>query len=252
VTKGFDQTDYGIHTITCDKDTMVNNQPIKILEYLHVNGEKEKLYVSQDADKIYGHSHNFEKASLLYNFSAVVGDTTIIKGIVIKSIGKAIFAGKELRYQIWGNNSKYQYLVIEGIGLVGNPTLDDKFSCSPLFPNWGCNSAVDGNNYFFRCFSDGNYIFDPYNTCISSSQTLNLDIATNILPNPNQGIFSIDGIGDLDYIQVFDLVGKSTTTIQNHNGQYDLPLNMPNGIYFVSGFKKQNRIFVINMILNRQ
>lgn len=252
VTTGWNQKDYGIHTISFDKDTLVNNQPIKVLEYLHVTGGKEKYYVSQDGDKIYGYTYDLKKATLLYNFDAVVGDSTSIIGTLIKSIGKTTFAGKELRYQIWEDFTKNESLVIEGIGLVGNSALNDKFSCSPLFPNWGCRGFVDGNNYYFRCFSDGNYIFDPYNICVSSSQNLNLHTTVKVFPNPNQGVFSIEGIGDVDFIQVTDLLGKAVAIIQNQNGQYDLPSNMPHGIYFVSGFKRQSRIFNTKMILNRE
>lgn len=251
VQAGWGLDDYGIHNYIVGEDTIINGLTLKKIIHYHIINYQDIYYLYQENDKIYNYNTYFKKKTLIYDFSLKVGDSTSLKGYIVKSIGIDKFNGKDFRYQIWTNVTNDESLVIEGIGMVGSPDFNNLYSCSPLISYYGCTGFVDGYDYFFRCFSDGNYMFDPFNTCTNSSIILNSSIENAIYPNPNLGIFSIDKNIDIDILEIRNLLGNTKKIVVNNNEKIDLKDTFPDGIYFVSGYKEQNRIFVEKMILNK-
>ena len=251
VRTGMDPDNYGIHTITVGNDTIIEGQQMKILDYLSKNGHHSTKIVFQVGDKIYEYNIFTEARELVFDFSSEVGDYTSLNWYKIKSIGKMhIAGGKEVRTQVWGgSNSDYDVLVIEGIGMVGDPELTNSSICSPFIPNWGCNGVVDGYDYFFRCFTDENFTFDPYNKCLNHATSENQVSSNLILPNPNQGSFSIERKEDFNCITIFDITGRKVGDAKPNEGRYEVSQQLPDGLYFLTGHQNNEVIFIGKMVI---
>jgi hypothetical protein len=224
VTTGFDIENYGIHTVTCLRDTIIENQTAKILQYKDKKGQVVEIFVQQQGEKLFHIGFTGEK-ELMFDFAWKAGDTTNYHGYVVESTDSVTLQQVVRKTQIWRKDS-IRLLIIEGIGMVGDPLFSNPFLCSPPVLSYGCTGFVDGYDYYFRCFYDDGYVFDPYTLCMASlHSSKKADI--RIWPKPATSHVIIRSPVVFDRLTIFDALGRclyhQTFTPTFELEQADLP-----------------------------
>ena len=82
---------------------------------------------------------------------------------------------------------------------------------------------------------DGNWESLGTHDCECTTGNIDNMIGANIeiYPNPSNGFFHIDNIGDVHSIQVNDILGKGILKLINTKNNMTIELNEKNGVYFV-------------------
>lgn len=82
---------------------------------------------------------------------------------------------------------------------------------------------------------DGNWESLGTHDCECTTGNIDNMIGANIeiYPNPSNGFFHIDNIGDVNTIQVNDILGKGILKLENTKNNMTIELNEKNGVYFV-------------------
>ena len=82
---------------------------------------------------------------------------------------------------------------------------------------------------------DGNWESLGTHDCECTTGNIDNMIGANIeiYPNPSNGFFHIDNIGDVNSIQVNDILGKGILKLINTKNNMTIELNEKNGVYFV-------------------
>lgn len=99
------------------------------------------------------------------------------------------------------------------------------------------NPAVSGHaidNYWLRSTNMAQYFSTFYKNCTVSTEQPTQKAALQLFPNPNNGHFTITGIGPNPvWLHVYDALGRKVTEglVQDFS-QVILPESAPNGIYF--------------------
>ncbi len=82
---------------------------------------------------------------------------------------------------------------------------------------------------------DGNWASLGSHDCECTTGNIDnmIDANIEIYPNPSNGIFHIDNIGNVQSIQVNDILGKGILKLINSKNNMTIELNEKNGVYFV-------------------
>ena len=100
----------------------------------------------------------------------------------------------------------------------------------------GLNSSFDYDFYLkANCIDDVSNWVGPYNAITVDNNENIIKNEVNIYPNPNNGVFTIKSIKEINSIEIVDIIGKSIFSINNQNLNFinvDLSKETK-GIYFV-------------------
>ena len=247
VRTGFNVSNYGIHSIEVLGDTIIDGINVKKMKYNYITSDPYIFFVYTEGDKAFEYSAYFHTSKLMYDFGLTVGESAPLENFNIIAVGEMQLNNRTHRTQTWNWND-LEVLIIEGIGMVGDPDFASENVCSPFVPQWGCTGYVDGNDYFFRCFTDGNYIFDPYQTCTSSLYEHSFS-DNSIVPNPNDGNFTFRNNYSLDEIRLYNSLGRLVMTMKyDEHNQYKITEVLKDGVYFVIGFYNNKKLLIEKMI----
>ena len=205
VITSWDFENYGIHTMTYLKDTVINGHNLKTLRYTDKRGDHTDIFVKQEGEKVRFYRPFLNQFILMYDFTAKAGDPSPVTGYTIEHIGSIEIENTIRKTQTWRNASKL-FFVIEGIGMVGDPDFVSLYRCSPPVPFYGCKSHVDGNDYYFRCMKSADFNFDPYGEC-AAANTNEEEISAMIYPNPASDVFTIKSNRIFDEYAIYDHTG---------------------------------------------
>jgi Secretion system C-terminal sorting domain len=190
--------------------------------------------------------------SMIYDFSKNVGDSVVIYDAYsgqlpvtryrIIATGSVQAAGVQRRYQDvqlrtpYNTWSTFNYTIIEGIGLVGNP-VSSEYVCSYLFLDETpyCGAVADGFDYRFECFAGNLGVYSTNGGTCSPSDTDQQLASLSIWPNPARTALTV---------QLPPSITGATATLVNTLGQpvrtwntLDAPLqvgDVPTGMYFLN------------------
>ncbi|MBK8621212.1 MAG: T9SS type A sorting domain-containing protein [Saprospiraceae bacterium] len=206
VTTGWDFENYGIHSLTYFKDTVINGFSLKTLRYTDKRGNHSDIFVNQEGEKVRHYRPFLNEFTLMYDFTAFPGDPSPVTGYTIETIGSIEIENTIRKTQTWKNGDK-RVFVIEGIGMVGDPAFTSLRVCSPPVPFYGCTSAFDGYDYYFRCMKSKGVDFDPFGEC-AEVNTKEENVFSIIYPNPTYNAFTIKSSSLFDEYRIFDQTGK--------------------------------------------
>jgi len=246
---------YGLHTLQVEGDTVIQGVPCKILTHYPIVTDPIEYvaYAQNDSVMVYNHSHDaFEK---IYDFNLSVGDT--LKSInfryVVDSVGIIHISGRDFRFQRVDFPSASPWFdhtwILEGMGFIGDPFNDRTNLCSYFLLNYFyCAAAVDGWDARFRCFSDDDFIYDPFHTCVlaTAESTPRFDV----FPNPATDHLSIkiEGTAHPRKVQLYDARGVEVWSAPFTDGDFDLAGLSP-GMYFLKLVWRDQRTSVRKIIL---
>jgi hypothetical protein len=188
VNTAWDFENYGIHSLMYLKDTLLIGHQLKVLRYTDKKGQHRDILIQQEGEKVRHYREFLNEFRLMYDFSAQPGDPAPISGYLIESTDTMKIHNIIRKTQIW-KKENLRVLVIEGIGMIGDPAYSKLNVCSPPIPHYGCTSEVDGWDYYFRCFGTLSHTidfpyFDPFSKCFASG-TKNEEIYFQVFPESN-------------------------------------------------------------------
>lgn len=239
VTGGTAPSLQGIHTLSITGDTIIVDTECKVFihEYPNPIGffeEPDTIFAYTQDDAVYAsYGDDFFK---IYDFSMEPGDTLELpndKRYRVDLTGTTIVNNQELRFQIvstkkvysWTNQWLSSYLILEGIGFIGKIGDNAMWSCSYFFiNNIRCNAAFDGQDYHFKCFSDNDFLYDPYDLCTTTSTNRPTEQNFKISPNPASHFITITPSSNIDVwsITFYDLLGKTIYSDTVEDSQVDI------------------------------
>lgn len=206
VRTGFDSENYGIHSMTYVKDTLINGYIFKALKYTDKKGAISDIFIQQEGEKVRNYTPVLNQFNLMYDFTALPGDPSPIAGYTIETTGTIEIENTMRKTQTWKNDNQ-RVLVIEGIGMVGDPNFTSLYVCSPPVPSFGCTGAWDGYDFYFRCMKSSDLHFDPYGSC-TNSNTNQEELVATIYPNPTHHTFTIKSSRGFDEYRIYDQTGQ--------------------------------------------
>lgn len=236
---------HGLHRIVIDKEVVLDNN-VSWMRFRrnHVQGGNNLFYYArQEGDKIYTRDLSGQSICI-YDFAMLPGDTLFFTPSLgyyaVLDTGSAFIAGRVRRTQtIQLSNWGYQnpLLVVEGIGPVSNPQdPNNQYVCSFFFLNMHfCHAAVDGMSAYFKCFSDIDGIYAPFDACLVSTDEAEAPVPIRVWPNPTSERLFVQGA--FHAYQMFDAVGRLVLSQSGTAGDVtEIPTtHLPNGVYFLHG-----------------
>lgn len=231
----------GLYDLRIEKDTIVNGIDCKILSttssYPFAMYYITRTIAYEEGEALYTYSYYEEEFIKIYDFALEVGDTIKIGSIYnyeIIETGSMEINFKNRRFQINKEIiSGLEFMVLEGIGTVGSPQINNPSFCSYLFIDQEfCSQAWDGFDLRFRCFQDEESIFSPYFDCSLSNSKYSLKSELSIFPNPTSGLISINGdnLNSIKNIQIFNQNGQLLFTKENVPKTINIK-EFPEGLY---------------------
>ncbi len=212
----------GYERLEVNGDTVVNSIDYGIINRTRVYStgdfhELEDLYLRYDSenDQVYRYTDSTEY--LLYNFSAKIGDTIIVKAIsgmgeisschlLVDSIRIEVFSDSiQRRVQYCTETQNYQFnfagRIIEGIG-----SEVFLFPVDGLICDAGCADEL-------RCFKDSKVeITNPFIGCdelvTNSRLVVSLQSELKVYPNPAQDLINIESKNPISTVTILDLKGS--------------------------------------------
>ncbi len=237
---GFIFDNYGTHTLQVTGDTVVQGKSCKVVTHFPLVGNPFGRFVYEEGDKVYEYDSFSETFHKIYDFTLSSGGIVQMKSgsYTVSSTGEIEINGINRRYQIakFGSSSNGR-MIIEGIGMVGKPHLNDPLSCSYFFPqgDFYCSAAFDGWNVYFRCFSGENFYYSPFDECTLTADTLVPEPGppVQVYPNPVSDYLRIETEGvSVMKASIYGLRGQTVWQGQPENGEIDLR-SFPTGLFFV-------------------
>ena len=257
--EGMDTPTAGYEKLEVTGDTIINSIEYRIINRIRVYSNEtiqqlDSLYLRHDPvyDKVYRHLDSTEY--LLYDFSAVKGDTIIVKAIsgrgdisfchlLVDSIGIEVFSDSiTRRVQYCSESLNYQFdfagKIIEGIGSEVFLFPVDELVCDA-----GCANH-------FRCYQDSKIIItNPNIGCeelvTSSYQDFAPSDKIRVYPNPAHDYIVIksDDVSDIGLVEIYDIAGKVVLSYQAAQlaGEYRIGIEeLSEGYYMVRFRQKDN------------
>lgn len=249
VTTGIDFENYGIHSMTYFTDTVINSHMLKLLRYTDKRGNHTEIFIRQVGEKVHYYTPFFNAFKLMYDFTAMPGDTAPFKGYTVDKTGTIEIGTTTRKTQTWKKANK-QVLVIEGIGMVGFPPYTDLYICSPPVPFLGCIAAFDGQDYFFRCMKSEDLDFDPYGTCVALDTKDEEADSLTIFPNPTSDRVIIKSKHIFDAYAIYDLNGNKVdhqTITPSLQTTYNVEI--PPALYILQIYKEGNIFGTIKLVV---
>ncbi|MBK6782957.1 MAG: T9SS type A sorting domain-containing protein [Saprospiraceae bacterium] len=232
VKTGFEFENYGIHSMTYYKDIKLNGHNLKILRYTDKIGQNKDIFIQQLGEKVSEYNNNSNEFRLMFDFAAKSGDPAPLSGFRIDSTGTIMIHNILRKTQVC-KRENYRVLVIEGIGMVGDPAFSYQNVCSPPIPFFRCSGIVDGWDYYFRCFGIKNEYFDPYIECCDG--LTKKEVCIHLIPNPTSETFTIKSNQFFDNYTIYDSTGKlvfKKDLLQTYAD--DCNINLPSSLYYVT------------------
>lgn len=249
----------GLYTMEVSADTIVQGVDCKILDLTSPFGYGVvDSYVAYEAGEVvYVYQEFTDQFLKIYDFSLEVGDSVVLSNFWkyhIDSIGTIQVNFTDRRFQhIHFGDSQEKYLVLEGIGLVGDTGFDNPLRCSYFFLHTAfCSMAVDGTDFHFRCFSDGLTFLDPHFNCTLSPNGEVIREKPRLYPNPTSGTLQIDFPPEnpIAKIQIFSMYGERLNTLRTQDNQLDIS-HLPTGIYFLKMEFSNGEILTEKIIMSK-
>lgn len=237
----------GNFTIKISGDTLIGNKACKILTSYYASGDSISRFVYQEGEAIYVKDIIDESFYVIYDFSLESGETVTMpfSSYQISSTGVIDIGGVSRRYQIVNFiDGSSGLMIIEGIGMVGKPHLNQAMICSWLFPDIGfCSFAFDGQNIYFRCFAGNGIYYSPFNNCVLSTSLNEKEQVENLrlFPNPVSAWLRLEtGDRAIILVEIFDLTGRRVWRGLPDEGKIDCRL-LENGVYFLHTTDRQGK-----------
>lgn len=208
---------YGIFDLTVTGDTIVEDIECKVLTLNYPTPSLSIAYADQDAIYAYiSYKHRFLK---IYDFSMEVGGTLELlynKKYRVDSIGTMEVSGQDLRFQyvsFFGDQWEHgPYLVLEGLGFIGKVNENAALPCSYFFINdIPCNSALDEKDFYFQCYNNSDFIYDPEGLCVETATDELTEQTFKIYPNPTADFFIIESPAEVnaELATLYDVLGRT-------------------------------------------
>lgn len=219
-------------------DTIIAGQEAKIVSVNFPTSEYQSLMYERN-DSVFQKDFSGDTWRLVYDFSASVGDSILwsyyYEGLV-DEVGTIQFGNHERKYlsvlkaSNWGDYKDY---FVEGIGKIGN-SIDSLWGCGHIVPFfWECESAVDGPNFRFQCYSSPGLNYDPFEICmLTDTEEINAAAQIAVYPNPATDFLQFKNYAAVERLEVFDISGKMRMQIDNVTEKIDVS-NWASGIYFL-------------------
>ncbi len=232
-------------------DTIIQGKICKVLSYLnYYNGEFSSFgkpeFIYSDSDRVYHFDKFYQSFYTLYDFSANIGDTLVIRDstffgvlhlegvefqefrVVVLDKDTILVNNKPLRRLITSFVSNTDFFFNSIIEYLGSTTMFFGSETSqPLPYQW-----YGG----LRCYTDENINYKPVETCEDTLAT-NVGIPNNsstieLYPNPAQDVLYINNLSKDREVLIYDKTGK--VIIQKYISQKDNKLainDIPKGLY---------------------
>ncbi len=245
---GWNPNNYGIHSMVVQGDTILHGIACKIVTHYPLDSPPKVNYVYENDEQVFIYNSFEEVFEIFYDFNLNIGDTLRLPWnamYILLDAGVINLGNVNRKFQyihLIGNTLvDTNYLVLEGIGLVGSLMQTDSLFCSYFFPFDGfCNSAVDGWNIYFRCFQDGVFSYRPFDECTLSgtSPLLENQVHFAISPNPAHQSFLVKlngqfGLGSLELLSTTGQIVHRQAAVDLDNLLEVPVVDLPNGLYFV-------------------
>lgn len=232
---------YSNYVNWCSGDTIIGNvRYMKIMGILN-NGDPHLFTVLREEDgKVWKRHLNTSVETLLYDFTANVGDTLcfgepgasfVLDSISIEQIGsvdrRKFWFG--LEYDGFGN-PRTKETWVEGIGSDYGLLWTGYFN---VFDGWHC----------LLCFhQNGELVWEnpEYGTCTYDAIEENKDSEISIYPNPVRDRVVIEGIEAVE-IQVYNTLGQVVKTVRGTN---EIPVaDLPQGVYMLRIADAEGKVY---------
>ncbi len=219
---GWDPGLYGKYVLRVEDTAMVQGIECRRVVSYQPDGSEEVYFAYHDQGRIFVFAPNYGEVFVkIYDFNLEPGDTVFFPGqrkYVVSQTGEDFIAGANRKFQIvhfsGSGLDQETYHVAEGIGLVSvvDSPIPPEYDCVYFFPHYSfCNAAVDGRSYRFRCFSEGDLVYDPLGLCTLNSAESLYSRKLNIYPNPAESQFTLQYEGSpsaTGLLRVFDATGR--------------------------------------------
>ncbi|MEN8156242.1 MAG: T9SS type A sorting domain-containing protein [Bacteroidota bacterium] len=212
----------GYERLEVTGDTVVNSIDYRIINRTRVYStgvvhELENLYLRYDSENDQVYRYNDSTEYLLYDFSAEIGDTIIVKAIsgfgaisfchlLVDSIKIEVFSDSiQRRVQYCTETQNYQFdfagRIIEGIGSEVFLFPVDELVCDA-----GCANH-------FRCYQDSKVVItNPNIGCEELVTSSRLGVSPpselKVYPNPAQDLLYIESKNPISTVTILDLKGS--------------------------------------------
>jgi hypothetical protein len=244
-----------------EKDTLIHGLSSKKWVF-HSGGPFGFLpaFTHTNDKKAYAFHTPLDSFVLIYDLGLSVGDTVVVPWRLgkftyrIESIDQVQAGGLTLiRQRVKylnpnGQPTNWRFDILEKIGMVGLPFDQNHPSCSfVLLSDFECNSAVDGLDFNFLCFSSSQGSFNPYGTDCAVVPVKEPDVRSfTVLPNPASDFFSVqlDGNTAMHSLRLMGPNGQALRqwSASDLSHQYHIG-DIPAGMYLVEGiFEDGSRV----------
>ncbi len=239
---GFDFEEWGIHELKVVGDTTIQGVDFKKVVHFPLASAPHTWIAKEAGDAVFVYEPSDGSIVKIYDFSLLPGDTVHLVGerkYVISDTGSLLINGFVRRYQEInlgsGILSGYPFLVVEGLGMVGDPAQENPPQCSYFFLHHDfCGSAWDGWDIGFRCFSSGEIFYDPFGECsLSQTGQVHQD-GLKIFPNPVSSQLTVEVPGGIPITDgyLYDLQGRLAWSGKPVGAGFSLE-NVKAGMYFL-------------------
>ena len=263
--------EFGYEEIIISGDTIVNDQPCKVLQPMIVTSQdpfatadtiyRDPFYLYGSNDSIfYFFSSDFFS---LYNFNMLPGDSIDYPALVsdpihscppvtfiLDSIASVDVDGVSLRQQ-FGRiridqllDEDYIYIITEGIGFThrikrGAGNTQEPFKFGHLIPENAFTCSTDADSWMFCSYQSDQIAFNPGNEdckedLILPTQEVEVDYIA-ISPNPSNGWIDVEsGMLQVDNVNIYSSSGQ--LLLQTSSAENRIQLPNRHGIYFIQIF----------------
>ena len=241
--------------LSCEDDTIINHKKVKIIVKTNTLYDKSsgisREYIREDNGCVYWWHNPAQDSTMLYNFTANVGDEWSIKigndsiTMHVDEVGIVEYNGQAFRsLNISDENNIFSGTIVCSVGHVKS-----------FFPEQMLNKnsyyKVDGIRCYWEkgtiIYQEGNDDCDAiYGQLHNGFEDPSADNEVDVYPNPSNGILFVksDNI-NTDY-QIINILGEIVLSgeIVSENQQIDIS-NLSNGLYLIK-IKDNTMKIVVN------
>ncbi|MEZ4941606.1 MAG: T9SS type A sorting domain-containing protein [Saprospiraceae bacterium] len=168
----------GYFNVRVDADTVINGQECKIITAtgMHFNTVTGRQYVYAKSNRVFVYEPASNAFVKLYDFNLAPGETVLVPADEgqfyyridsVQSVQAGPLVLQRQRATFLDENgapSGWSFDILEGIGMVGTPFLNNAPECSYFFLNdWGfCYSPLDGPDVKFICIQSDAGTWSPF------------------------------------------------------------------------------------------
>ncbi len=267
---GFPNPDDGLRTLSITGDTIIASKNCKILSDVLVGSSSLPpflFFAYTEGDAVYAYESSENDFIKIYDFSMVVGDTLIFpnnKKYRVDSVGTMEINGRDFRFQQVSffrfspspNPSEWRgpYLIVEEMGFIGKliGTPFPFFRCSYfLVHRIPCDSELDGQDYRLQCYNNGDFTYDPYNYCQTTSTNEIISSSFKLYPNPTSDFFNIASPPEIEVKQIilYDMLGKVVYSTEIQDAKVNVS-SLPAQTYFVKIIDRSGAVYFSRVVVD--